>query len=271
MEILVRNRTNSTARAFTLVELLVVIGIIAVLISILLPSLARARQAATKISCASNMRQIMLGMLMYANDNKGDIPPMLTSGSNTLYSWNDWAGILVQNGHVGSTKVFTCPDDDIPRDPTRLLPTSVNRSYGCNNMEYNQDWLVKNGYRFPWPHYTGDVPDQPTPKLARIRPHVFVIGENYSDPLILAGASHAWINWPEYVQMWYCPAATHPRVPMSTMSDMSKLQALNGSGGNYAFPDGHVEFIVTAEIAKYRGDSPYNGNVADRWKWLEGR
>ncbi|MEO7717400.1 MAG: DUF1559 domain-containing protein [Capsulimonas sp.] len=92
---------------FTLIELLVVIAIIAILAAILFPVFAKAREKARQISCSSNMRQIGLGMVQYAQDNDeisvgGWIRP--TGGNAAHY------GQILQP-YIKSTQVFRCPDD----------------------------------------------------------------------------------------------------------------------------------------------------------------
>src|SRR4051812_43882208 len=98
--------------AFTLVELLVVIGIIAILISVLLPTLSNARKSAYRTKCMSNMRQLGDAYKLYQLDNKGWWPPAWqqytrtvtppgTVGSTCDKRWHDFIGKYVIGGMVG--------------------------------------------------------------------------------------------------------------------------------------------------------------------------
>src|SRR5262245_24441207 len=113
-------------RGFTLVELLVVIGIIAVLVGILLPALQKARRAANGVKCSSNMRQIASAMLLYINTNKGKFPITSANGGvSAVYPQGVyWANDLVKQKYIAApnaykpdgsrdpaqTSVFNCPE-----------------------------------------------------------------------------------------------------------------------------------------------------------------
>lgn len=143
--------TERKPAAFTLVELLVVIGIIALLISILLPALNRARAAAQSTTCMSNMRQIGMAMAMYVSDNHGFIPPACAKAYASYDATFDllldqylnamdpalpdpYVGVSAQLDRPA--RIWRCPSDGIDRDLTAHYGTARSpaqpRSYVMN-------------------------------------------------------------------------------------------------------------------------------------------
>ncbi|MEN6303606.1 MAG: DUF1559 domain-containing protein [Armatimonadia bacterium] len=95
-------------RGFTLIELLVVIAIIAILAAILFPVFAKAREKARQSSCLSNVKQIMLAVLQYAQDYDERTPLAYSGGTGFPLNWNDpVAGRLVP--YIKNSQVWACP------------------------------------------------------------------------------------------------------------------------------------------------------------------
>jgi len=139
-------------QAFTLVELLVVIGIIALLISILLPALSRAREAAKRAQCLSNLHQVGLGFQMYANANNGEVPIGCKDGlyqrTWIAYQANASGGYIFDLGFLFTSKV--CPD---PR--VFYCPSNSYSPYGGNFSE--QPFQPASWYRSPQPLEDGVI------------------------------------------------------------------------------------------------------------------
>jgi prepilin-type N-terminal cleavage/methylation domain-containing protein/prepilin-type processing-associated H-X9-DG protein len=165
-----RGTRTSRRRGFTLVELLVVIGIIALLVSILLPVLSNARKTANDTQCASNMRQLCTALVMYANEFKGKFPPNIGSSGPAVQWWYDAERIgryLPKTKQFATTSVygtvFICPRDE-----------EAGRSYAMNY--YASSGPLSAQYaKLPWAAYFGSA-SKPASKLILMAEKFSVFG-----------------------------------------------------------------------------------------------
>lgn len=128
-----KTRTNTRRRGFTLIELLIVIAIIAILAAILFPVFARARENARRASCQSNLKQIGLGILQYAQDFDEFTPGTSTVVDATCT--RSWPSVIFP--YVKSQQIFVCPSGNdvgvlssrnVMNPPKSYMDTSVDGS-----------------------------------------------------------------------------------------------------------------------------------------------
>jgi prepilin-type N-terminal cleavage/methylation domain-containing protein/prepilin-type processing-associated H-X9-DG protein len=162
-------------RGFTLIELLVVIAIIAILAAILFPVFARAREKARQTSCLSNVKQLMLGVMMYTQDYDEVYPGYYNPDPPNVA--DQWFELL--EPYVKNEQIFICPSDQ-NRDP----------GYGWNYR------FISYGWRDP-----GNAVGDPFTTLGTV--------EYPSETIILADAHNYYVRGPGTSHTSYWPKARH--------------------------------------------------------------
>lgn len=220
-------------KAFTLMELLVVVAVIGVLASLLLPSLAHSKSQAQGAYCQNNTRQLVVGCIMYCDDNYGYFPyNLVASNADTNINWAggvlDWeatpdntntayltGGALGPYLH-GSSEAFRCPSDTVLSGLQRGLGwANRDRTYSMNASIGDAGAVTQSGVNSNNPYFVQFFKYSSVPQPAQI----FVFMEEHPDT-ISDGYFLNKVHIPEWLRL---PASYH------------------NASANVSFADGHAE------------------------------
>ena len=297
---MLRLKRETARRGFTLIELLVVISIIALLMSILMPALGRARKSAQRIVCGTNLKQIAVAGLMFADDNDGMLVQKRDdSGPTNVDTDSTWDWCFAQSWGIKETdtnvKWLICPADKKPRGSTQDFldgdhfskfftdylhqhPGTVvgKRSYSINKVLYN-------GYYWKTPEIidhgpmNGNATGLPQ-KLTRVKSpskrlylfdnkvsgletwHKYMFGR-----FTFAGLGN--LQHAEPFASFFIPRAAGlvyggaHQIPVED-------GAMHDRGGNFAFIDGHVGWYRTKVGAEIYVDRELFEGISYPDSWL---
>lgn len=266
-----------TEKGFTLIELLVVISIIALLLSILMPALQKVKEQGRRVVCASNLKQIGLGLSLYGTENKEHVlPAYFQSGM----PWDaSLAPYFTTREHDAKKQFFVCPSDKQQRkfDPTEntfnennaVLPRSYTLNAGLANRadfaassDPDVQELVGDGSYIPAKYYQVVNP-------ARVI-HVMEFHLGYDDircQSYPSGALESFGNTQggAAYQEWLKPS-----IPgVTRLGELDERGHMHKAGGNWLFVDAHVDWHrINSSATDYDTDQLYEGlEFIKNWKY----
>ena len=237
---MLKQDTKNSSRAFTLIEILVVIAIIAILASILFPVFARARENARRTSCISNLKQIGLGTMMYTQDYDEKYPPTYILTSQPAPGGEDWSsGVAwywqqILYPYTKSMQLYRCPST------TTNLPNAMSNNYGVNLYVISLNSLSMATINAPATTYL-----------------IMDSGEYRIDAYYTFNSSGH----------YYLPGEGKAGRDCSSVTTINKSDCENGrhfDGVNMTFADGHVKWLKSSVVVK-QAQNVYDG-VSSSWK-----